>query len=204
MKRGKFIIIDGCEGSGKTTLINSLPEILKKNSFVLTKEPGGTPFAQKIRELILSDDAKSADPRTMFGLFWAARAENLKNFVLPNLKKGKNVFCDRFDSSTYAYQIKAGDSAMEKLFWETRKYYLRDAEPDLYIFLDVDPRIGLERVENRKEKKTHFDARSLSYHKEVRQGFLRFLKHAPHRIIDANKNINEVLADFSSAIKGVI
>lgn len=192
--------MDGGEGSGKTTLVSLLSEIMKEGSFVLTKEPGGTPLAQKIRELILSDNAKSADPRTMFGLFWAARADNLKNFVLPNLKKGKNVFCDRFDSSTYAYQIKAGDEAMEKLFWETRKYYLRYAEPDLYIFLDVDPKIGLKRVENRKERKTHFDARSFSYHKEVREGFLKFLKNVPHKIINANQNLDKVKDDFLKII----
>jgi dTMP kinase len=201
MRRGLFIVVDGGEGAGKTTVLKSFIEATPPGKFIMTHEPGGTPFADKIRELILSKDAAESGAETMFGLMWAARAEHLKNKIIPALERGVTVICDRFDSSTYAYQIVAQKSPrLKKLFWEMRKAYLRGVEPDLYIFFDVEPKIGLARVAERKGEKTHFDNRKLAFHQAVRKGFREFLKYVPHKIIDANKPLEEVKSDFMKIV----
>lgn len=204
-KRGKFIVVDGCEGAGKTTAIKSLPESLNGHKINITHEPGGTPFADKIRALILSEDAHDSGAETMFGLMWGARAEHLKNKIIPALSRGETVICDRFDSSTYAYQIKAqGAGHLKDLFWQTRKAYLGEAVPDLYLFFDVEPSLGLQRVSERNEAKTHFDERRLEFHALVREGFKEFLREVPHKIIDANRDIVSVRDDFLEAVADLL
>src|SRR3989338_3519116 len=161
--KGKFIVIDGGEGSGKTTILKWFAETPVGKKFLITHEPGGTDFADKIRTLVLSKEAARAPAETQFGLMWAARAEHLKHKIIPALKKGVNVISDRFDSSTFAYQIYGQEAKhLEKIFWQTREVFLRERKPDLYIFLDVEPEVGLERVAKRKEKQTHFDERTLA------------------------------------------
>src|SRR3989344_3428467 len=204
-RRGKFIVIDGCEGAGKTTLIKALAKEFSAKKILLTHEPGGTELADKIRTLVLSKEAKDAGAETQFGLMWAARAEHLKKKIIPALAKGVNVISDRFDSSTFAYQIYGQEAKhLEKLFWQTREVFLRERKPDLYIFLDVEPEVGLERVAGRKETKTHFDEQKLDFHKRVHVGFLEFLKHVPHKMIDANQPIESVKADFLKCVKMVL
>lgn len=202
MKRGKFVVIDGCEGAGKTTLIKALAERFPAGKVLITHEPGGTEFADKIRALVLSSEAKEAGAETQFGLMWAARAEHLKNKIIPALKKGINVVSDRFDSSTFAYQIYGQEAKhLEKLFWRTREVFLQKRKPDLYIFLDVKPEVGLGRVAGRKETKTHFDERALDFHRRVRAGFLKFLKHIPYKIIDANQPLKMARDNFFRIIR---
>lgn len=201
-KKGKFIVIDGCEGAGKTTILKWFAETALGKKFLITHEPGGTEFADKIRDLVLSREAKKTGAETQFGLMWAARAEHLKRKIIPALAKGVNVISDRFDSSTYAYQIYGQEAKhLERLFGQTREVFLRERKPDFYIFLDVEPEIGLARVTGRKETKTHFDERKLDFHRRVRAGFLGFLKNVPHKIIDANQPIEEVKTDFLNMIK---
>ena len=205
MKHGKFIVVDGGEGAGKTAVLNWFAKTPLGKKFLTTHEPGGTEFADEIRTLALSEKAKETPAETQFGLMWAARAEHLAHKILQALAKGKNVLCDRFDSATFAYQI-YGQKAkrLEKLFWQTREVFLRKCEPDFYIFFDVEPKIGLARVAARKDKKTHFDQRELAFHKQVRTGFLEFLKHVPHKVIDANQRLESVKTDFLKCVKMVL
>jgi dTMP kinase len=201
MKKGKFIVVDGGEGAGKTAVIRTLAKIFPAGKILATHEPGGAPFADKIREIFLSKGARNASAEAMFSLVWAARADHLKRKIIPALKEGKTVVCDRFDSSTYAYQIFAQKAPhLKKLFWEIRKVYLREAKPDLYIFFDVEPKTGLARVANRRGEKTHFDKRKLDFHQSVRKGFKEFFKQVPHKIIDANQSIDEVKNDFLKVV----
>lgn len=198
--KGKFIVIEGGEGSGKTTMVRlireSFPEV------VVTREPGGSPFAEKIRSLILSSDAKDADANTQFGLFWAARADHIKNTIIPALETGKNVVCDRFDSSSFAYQIFGQENShLKKLFFEMRKVYLGKYVPDLHIFLDVDPTEGLKRRATDKGTLNHFDERDISFHKRIRKGYLEFFKKVPHKVIDANQPLEKVKNDVQSLLK---
>ncbi len=195
-RRGKFIVIDGGDGSGKTTLVKFVKDIFP--DIVTTREPGGSPFAEKIREVVLSQDAKDADANTQFGLFWASRADHIKNTVVPALSSGKNVISDRMDSSSYAYQIHGQQNKhLKELFFEVRKVYLSKWKPDLYIFLDVKPEEGARRQAlQRKHDLNHFDKRALDFHRRVRTGLLEFLKSVPHVIIDANQPLEKVKEDF--------
>jgi dTMP kinase len=201
-KRGKFIVIDGCEGAGKTTLINRLKDSLEKDSFIFTHEPGGTPLANKIREIFLLEEFKDMSFETMFGLVWASRADHIKNKILPALEKGINVISDRFDSSTYAYQVSVDPNRkLEELFWQTREVYLKDCKPDLYVFLDVLPENAKDRIESKGKNKTYFDKREMSYHKMISEGLREFFNKVNGVSIDANQTIEKVEADFLNILK---
>jgi len=204
IKKGKFIVIEGGEGSGKTTIVKLIKETFP--SLVVTREPGGSPFAEKIRSLILSSDAKDADANTQFGLFWAARADHVKNTIIPALQKGISVISDRFDSSSFAYQIYGQENQhLKKLFFQVRKIYLGNCIPDIYIFLDVDPKEGLKRRANEKGyDKNHFDERNLDFHIRIREGFLEFLKNVSHVVINANLSLEKVKAESLKKIKSIL
>lgn len=205
-KKGLFIVFDGGEGSGKTTLLKRAVEYFK-DELVTTREPGGAFYAEEIRNLILhSPNAKEADARTMFALFWAARADHMKNTVIPALNSGKIVISDRFDSSTYAYQIVAqGARELQELFWIVRDQYLGEYKPDVYVYLDLDPEVGIERKNQQKdEKQNHFDKRNLQFHEALRRGYKEFFANKNHKvksvIIDAAKSKDEVWQDFIGVI----
>ena len=144
-------------------------------------------------------------PRLYFLFFWAARRDHLKKVVYPALREGKIVFCDRFDSSAYAYEIVAFEAPyLEELFWKTRAIFLRERESDLYLILNVDPKIALQRVKSRDEKMTHFDARELEFHERVREGFLKFVKTLENSVlIDASLPLEEVITECQSVVRSV-
>ena len=206
-KRGKFIVLDGGEGAGKTTVAKAVVDKLGWNA-IYTREPGGSQYAEKIRELLLSDDAKHSDAETQFALFWAARRDFLKHVVIPALNDGKTLITDRFDSSTYAYQIVAqGNSKLEKLFWQVRDTFLDGYEPDMYILLDIEPTVGLARAESRGEAElNHFDKRKLNFHLQVNQGLRDFvLKKVDNgEVVDASQGVEKVIADTLEVITKTI
>lgn len=203
MGKGLFIVVDSGEGSGKTTQLNKAKEFFG-DSLVLTREPGGTPYAEEIRELILnSPNAKQADAKTLFALFWAARADHIRNVIGPALLEGKIVISDRFDSSTYAYQIIAqGARELEDFFWQIRDFYLGDFKPDLYVYFDLDPRIGLARkAKQGGQELNHFEARKVEFHDMLRDGFKKFLTKVPNAVtIDASQSKEKVWEDFKKVL----
>lgn len=188
MARGTFIIIEGGEGAGKTSQIVALKKVLSEQginsngtaeTYVFTREPGGSLYAEEIRHLILkSEHASQADAKTLFALFWAARADHLKNTIIPALEAGKTVICDRFDSSTFAYQIYGGRAhELESFFWEARQFFLGDYTPNAYIFLDVSPEVGLSRRRGEVGADiNHFDTQTLDFHHRMRKGFTTFFE----------------------------
>ncbi len=205
MKKGLFIVIDGCEGAGKSSMIEVLKTHFSDTKFLFTREPGGSPFAEQIRSLMLSPEAKDASAETQFGLVWGARHDHLMKTVKPALARGMHVVCDRFDSSTYAYQIHGqGGSHLKEYFWTTRDVYLGDLVPDMYVFFDVDPSVGIERVKGRKDDRTHFDERNLAFHTSVRNGFKEFLTQVPSIVINANKTQEEVKESFIKEITAIL
>jgi len=192
IKRGFFAVVDGVEGSGTTSIAKWLA---KEHSFITTREPGGSPAAEAIRRLALkSKYAKDLYAETQFALMWAARFDHMRNTVTPYLEQGKDVVSDRFDASTWAYQIRGQDCfRLSSIFNDMRALYVRYV-PDLYVILDVDPKIGLERVRKRKNRKMdHFDSRALSFHGRVRRGYLEFAA-AGHcsAIVDASLPLKDV------------
>ena len=194
--RGLFITFEGTEGAGKSTLIRNLREqILARTDgpfanreVVLTREPGGTRVAERIRAVILEE---AMDPWTELFLYEAARAEHLVTTVLPALKRGAIVLCDRFTDSTLAYQSHA-----RGLPWSTVKSLNRVATqgvtPSLTFHLDLDPALGLSRA----REQTRFEAEGVAFQTRVRAGFLKSKRESPKRWarLDAGRNDAETLA----------
>lgn len=199
---GLFIVIEGGEGAGSTTVAKKVVEALGWSA-IYTREPGGSPYAEKIRELVLSDYAKHSDAETQFALFWAARRDHVMKTIKPAIEGGKIVVCDRFDSSTYAYQIVAQDEKqLEPLFWSMREHMLDELQPDAYILLDVPPETGLARAKERGESTlNHFDKRKVEFHEKVNKGLRDFVKKVDGVIIDATQPLDKVLADTLAVVK---
>lgn len=198
----RFIVLCGGEGSGKSTQLKRLQE--KHPNFTFTREPGGSPFAEKIRTLALNDElSKQASALTQFSLMWASRHDNLKNIIVPALESGQSVICDRFDCCSYAYQIHGqGATKLENYFWQTRSLYLGEKVPSLYIYLDIDPAIGIARVAERKgyKESDHFDSQKLDFHNRVRAGYQTFLSRVPSVTIDASQSIETVSREIDNLI----
>lgn len=201
---GTFIVIDGGEGCGGTAMARAVQQAYP--DAVITREPGGSAYAEIIRDTILSPAATTADALTLFLLFWAARADHWRTTIKPALDAGKLVVCDRFDSSTWAYQIAAqGERQLEDLFWTMRGKVIPAGIQPYYIWLDVDAMEGLVRANSRGERLTHFDNRALDFHEKVREGYREFFsKNTTYSVIDANQPIEDVQTQVLSTIKHVM
>lgn len=176
-RRGKFFVFEGGEGSGKSTCAAYVYQTLKAEGrdVVLTREPGGSPFAELVRNVVLSGVAKDVDPLTIFEMFWLARADHLVYTIIPALNRGAIVLCDRFDGSTYAYQVVGQERPkLKKRFWQRRRKYLQTFVPDRYLVFDLDPEVGIARARARREATNHFDEQYLDFHQRVRAGFREF------------------------------
>lgn len=210
---GEFIALEGGEGVGKTTQMNllkeRLPGLFPDRDFVFTREPGGTPFADKIRALILSDDAKEVDAKVMFGLFIAARAEHFRHTIIPAFEAGKTVVTDRFVGATYAYQACAQEDPIDKDLFDAYFSSL-DYRPDLTIILDMDPEVAAARASGRTTQAyTHFDARSLDFHQRLRKGYEEFAERYNEAnehivLINAEKGVEAVHAGIVALIRAVL
>jgi dTMP kinase len=193
----KFFVFEGGEGSGKSDKSKFAVEHLKSEGrdVVWTFEPGGSEYGKKIRELIFHELGGQADAETLFGLFWAARRDHMKKLVIPALERGAIVICDRFDASTFAYQICGQEQRqLENLFWQMRDHYVGSWEPAMYIYCDVEIPTGLARAKSRVGKTTHFDDREVTFHERVKNGYSEFFGSLPsHRsvVIDANGSMED-------------
>jgi dTMP kinase len=202
MDKGKFIVIEGGDKSGKSTQIALLKDYLESKNidFVLTREPGGkgSVIAEKIRAIILDKNHKEMDSRTELLLFLASRAQHVAEIVKPALEEGKVVVCDRFDSSTFAYQGAARKLDVEtiKAINNWAKYGL---EADLVIYLDISP----EEAENRRrgDKHDRLDRETQEFHQAVRQGYLAQAKNNNKWfVISAVGEINDIASKISDKI----
>ncbi len=208
MKEGRLIVVDGGEGSGKGTVLSRIKDVLPPDKVLYTREPGGSRFAEEIRALILSPHGGEADALTQFCLFCAARADHSIKKILPAISDGRHVISDRYDISTWGYQVRAEDNTfLIKVFWLMRELCC-PVKPYLYIYLDVDPHEGLRRARDRGEL-NHFDARGVAFHTKVRIGCLEFLeimktKGSKTLVVDANRSIEQVTSDVLDAVRAVI
>ncbi|MBI3609675.1 MAG: dTMP kinase [Nitrospirae bacterium] len=180
--RGFFITFEGTEGSGKSTQINILARYLIRRGYdvLKTREPGGTGFGEQIRKVLLSVKNHGLDPRAELFLYLAGRSQHLEEAVFPALQKGKVVLCDRFSDATLAYQG-FGRRLDMKTVRTAVKYAAKGLSPDLTLLLDLDVRLGLDRVRNRG-KCDRMDREQLEFHKRVRAGYLRLAETEPDRI----------------------
>jgi len=196
-KKGLFITFEGGDGAGKTTLIESLHMHLEKGGkrqVVKTREPGATSVGKEIRKLVLHSHALNLVKRCELLLFLADRAQHVEELILPALKKGQVVLCDRFNDSTIAYQSGAR-GLDEKAVRSLCNFACDKLTPDLTIYLDLDPKIGLKRVQKAgRGESDRIEAETLKFHQMIRTTYLSLVKKHPKRffLIDASKTPEEV------------
>ncbi|TJY38596.1 dTMP kinase [Cohnella pontilimi] len=185
MAGGTFITFEGGDGSGKTTLIRSLMDRLERNGreVVVTREPGGSPIAEAIREVILHVDNTAMDPLTEALLYAASRRQHLAEKVLPALARGAVVVCDRFVDSSLVYQGYARGLGIDSV-WEINRFATEGRMPDLTLYLDLDPQIGLSRIEaSGRRQPDRLDLEGLDFHTRVREGYRQVAAMFPERIV---------------------
>jgi len=202
--RGRFITFEGGEGVGKSTQVERLKRRLEAEGFevVATREPGGSPKAERIREVLLSGDAKRFGPLGEAILFFAARADHLDQRIRPALERGAFVLCDRFADSTRAYQGVAGKVDAD-LLRTLERLIVGDTKPDLTLILDLPVAEGLKRVRTRGGEPDRFESEGLVFHERLRRAFLGIAEVEPQRcvVIDANRPEDDVAADVLRAVQ---
>ena len=199
-----FITFEGGEGSGKTTAIKALASLLKKQGYkvVLTREPGGPKISEDIRNIILDKKNTKMDKRTEALLYAASRRQHLIETVWPNLKKGAIVICDRYLDSSLAYQGGARNIGIDNVL-KMNEFATEGTFPDITFLFDLDPKIGLERINKNKNREVNrLDLEQLTFHKKVRKYFLLLAKKYPKRIIiiDASKSPSEIVKQINQEI----
>lgn len=203
MYKGKFITIEGSEGAGKSTNIRFVQNYLteKNIDFISTREPGGTPIAEKIRDLLLDKANTDLCSDTELLLMFAARAQHLNELIIPALKAGKWVLSDRFTDASYAYQGGGRGLSMNKIA-QLEQFVQGDLRPDATILLDIPVEKGMERVRNRGET-DRFEQETLSFFNRIRDAYLLLAKENPQRfhIIDTQPTIPEVESQLVSVLK---
>jgi dTMP kinase len=185
LSNGWFISIEGGEGAGKTSVIRLLEEDLIKNGWkvLVTREPGGIDIAEKIRSVILDKSHTSMDARTEALLYAAARRQHLTEKVLPALEAGVVVICDRFIDSSLAYQGHARGLGVDEVY-AINRFATGDVMPDLTLWLDIDPAIGLARIHADQGREINrLDLEGQSFHHKVREGYQIVQQRFPERIV---------------------
>ena len=203
MTHGVFITLEGCEGSGKSTQIRKLVEGLRESDIdvVKTREPGGTPSAELIRQLVVSGDVDRWDAISELLMMCAARNEHVQQLIKPALQAGKWVVCDRFIDSTVAYQGYAGNVNL-KVIEALNALVLHDLRPDVTFMLDLPPEEGLERTLRRSNAENRFESKGLEFHQKLYAGFKTIAEQESDRcvIIDATQSINAVQVAMRNVI----
>jgi dTMP kinase len=197
---GYFITVEGIEGVGKTTQIGAIRAWLERRGrrVVTTREPGGTPFAERVRELVLKPQDERVSAVTELLLMFAARSAHLDNLVRPALKEGAVVVCDRFTDATYAYQG-SGRGVSEEAIRALEQLVQGALRPDLTLLLDAPAEIGLARAAGRRDfGGDRFDSERVEFFRRVREAYLARALAEPARmaVIDARRGTAEVTADI--------
>ena len=187
-----FITFEGGDGSGKSTQVNLLKDYLDNLNFetIKTREPGGTPSAEILRDLLTTGELEKWTPMSEALLMWASRYEHLIQVIEPALNSGKNVICDRFYDSTYAYQGVAHNLGIDKMK-KLKKIIIGDIEPDVTFVLDIDPKLGLKRSLDRSNQENRFESYNIDFHNKIRSAFLEIAKKNKNRCVVVDASLNE-------------
>ncbi|MFT5501631.1 MAG: dTMP kinase [Woeseiaceae bacterium] len=197
MARGKFITVEGIEGVGKSTNIDHLSAIIEAHGFEVlrTREPGGTPMAERIRQMLLEHGEEDLPDIAELLLFFASRSLHIRNAICPALEAGKWVVCDRFTDASRAYQGNGRGLDMQRI--NMLAEWVQDGlEPDLTILLDASAEIGMQRAQQRGEA-DRLESEQQSFYQRVRQGYLDLAAAHPQRfvVLDASGSMAEVRAE---------
>lgn len=200
---GKFIVIEGLEGAGKSTVHQCVVDALKElgiDDVVFTREPGGTPLAEKLRHLIKHETEEPVTDKAELLMLYAARIQLVENVIKPALAQGKWVVGDRHDMSSQAYQG-GGRQLDQRLLQSLKETILGDFEPDLTLYLDIDPTVGLARARGRGEL-DRIEQQNLDFFHRTRARYLALVKDNPKAvIINAEQPVEQVKANIQSAVK---
>lgn len=203
MKPGLFITVEGTEGVGKTSNMNFIRETLEARGIevVCTREPGGTPLAEELRELLLSKREEKVDETAELLMMFAARAQHLQSLIIPSLMRGAWVLCDRFTDATYAYQG-AGRGLSMQTIAQLESIVQGQLQPDATFILDVDVRLGLERASKRSEA-DRFESEHIEFFERIRACYLSRAEQQPKRyfVINAGQTLDKVQQDIHSQLK---
>lgn len=191
-RKGVFISFEGLEGSGKSTQIERSCAYLKerKHEILFLREPGGVPVSEKIRDILLDVGNEDMTHECEMLLYMAARAQLVRQVILPALEEGKTVISDRFLDSTLAYQGYGHDMNVE-FIKDLGEFVTEEVQPDLTILFDIDPAAGLDRIRGEKDR---IERRDLDYHARVREGYHDIARQNPQRVkvIESDRSIDEV------------
>lgn len=201
--KGKFIVLEGLEGAGKSTAHRAIVEELQQQGItdlVFTREPGGTPLAEKLRQLIKHETEEAVCDKTELLMLYAARIQLVENLIKPALAAGKWVIGDRHDLSSQAYQG-GGRQIDQHLLATLKQTVLGDFEPDLTVYLDIDPAVGLARARGRGEL-DRIERQDLDFFHRTRARYLQLIENNPKAvIINAEQPLEKVTADIKSAVR---
>lgn len=205
MVPGKFITVEGGEGVGKSTNIDLICELIRRRGHpvVETREPGGTPMAERIREMLLEHGEEPLPDDAELLLFFAARSLHLHNLIRPALEAGTWVVCDRFTDATRAYQG-SGRGLDPGRIEALSEWVHGDMQPALTVLLDAAPEVGMKRAVARG-KADRLETEEVAFHRRVREGYLRQAAAEPGRfaVIDASQSLERVQADIERALRRI-
>ena len=200
---GRFITIEGVEGAGKSSVIDSVSAQLEKNGISVwrTREPGGTHPGEAVRDILLNPDFSGMEARCELLLMFAARAEHIATLIRPALEKGDWVVCDRFTDATYAYQGGGREMDEGPIEW-LEQFVQDDLRPDLTVFLDVPVNVGLERA-NSRSKPDRFESEKAIFFERVRNRYLEQARREPQRVkvVDSSRSLEQVIVSVAEIVK---
>lgn len=204
--KGYFVSFEGPDGAGKSTVLKEVlakigPKL--KTQYLVTREPGGSKIAEKIRNIILDPANDKMDAKTEALLYAAARSQHVEEIIKPALNEGKVVFSDRFVDSSLAYQGQGRDLGIERVK-QINDFATDKLDPDLTFFLDVAPEVGLSRIKKlRPDQEDRLEQEDIAFHKKVYEGFLKVIKMYPERfvVIDATQPIDQVVDQVVAVLK---
>lgn len=204
--KGYFVSFEGPDGAGKSTVLKEvLAEIAPqlKTQYLVTREPGGSKIAEKIRDIILDPANDKMDPKTEALLYAAARSQHVEEIIKPAINEGKVVFSDRFVDSSLAYQGQGRDLGITKVK-RINDFATDKLDPDLTFFLDIAPEIGLSRIKKlRPAQEDRLEQEDIAFHQKVYEGFLKVIKMYPDRfvVINATQPIDQVVKQVVTELK---
>lgn len=196
MSKGKFVVVEGPDGSGKTSVVKALSQLLMQAGIqaVYTREPGGSPIAEQIREVVLDVENTAMDYRTEALLIAAGRRQHLVETIIPNVEAGKLVISDRFVMSSLTYQGVGRGIGIDPV-WAINRFAIEDWMPDLTLLIDIPAEVGLERIQKACGTRQYdrLDRETLAFHQRTRQTYLDLSKEWPNLVkIDGQQTIEEV------------